>query len=89
LAELRRHLTELKEKSEQLEALAVLALKHLTDYCPVCAQTYDKETTRQRLEILAKGGSNDQRTISSPDKLSDLLSALAAKEKKSLQLSFL
>lgn len=82
LAELRRHLTELKEKSEQLEALAVLALKHLTDYCPVCAQTYDKETTRQRLEILAKGGSNDQRTISLPDKLSDLLGALAAKEKE-------
>ena len=59
LAEVRRHQAELKEKSEQLKALAVLALKHLTDHCPVCAQTYDKEATRHRLEALAKGGRSD------------------------------
>jgi len=82
LAELRRHQAELKEKSEQLKVLAGLALKHLTDHCPVCDQTYDKETTRQRLEILAKRGSSDQQTISSPNRLNDLLGALASKEKE-------
>ena len=82
LAELRRHQAELKEKNEQLKALAVLALKHLTDHCPVCAQTYDKETTRHRLEALAKGGSSDTQTVSSPDKLNEFLHALTAKEKE-------
>lgn len=82
LAELRRHQAELKEKGEQLKALAGLALKHLTEYCPVCAQTYDRETTRQRLETLAKSGTSDTQTALSPDKLDELLKTLAAKEKE-------
>jgi hypothetical protein len=54
LAEQRRSQAELKEKDEQLKALAALALKHLGDHCPVCAQTYDRDTTRRRLENLAR-----------------------------------
>jgi exonuclease SbcC len=82
LAELRRHQAELKEKNEQLKTLAVLALRHLTDHCPVCAQTYDKEATRQRLETIAKGGSSDTQSSSSSDRLNELLKALADKEKE-------
>jgi DNA repair exonuclease SbcCD ATPase subunit len=80
LAELRRHQATLKEKTEQLKALAVLALKHLADHCPVCGQTYDKEATRLRLEAIAKGGVGDTETVPGPEKLTELLAALAAKE---------
>jgi DNA repair exonuclease SbcCD ATPase subunit len=82
LAQQRLHQAALKEKTEQLQALAALALKHLEDRCPVCAQTYDKEATRLRLEAMAKGGLGDTQTAPGPDKLSELLAALAAKEKE-------
>lgn len=82
LAELRRQQAELKEKDEQLKTLALLALRHLTDHCPVCAQTYDKEATRQRLEILAKGENSDTQSTSSSGRLNELLKALADKEKE-------
>jgi exonuclease SbcC len=82
LAELRRDQAELKEKSEQLRALAALALKHLEDFCPVCAQPYDKEETRQRLEALANGESNDTHSISTPDKLNEFLGNLTIKERE-------
>jgi len=79
LAEVRRVQAALEENNEQLKTLAVLALKHLEDRCPVCAQTYDKKATRQRLEAMAKGGVG---TASTPDKLPTLLTALAAKEQE-------
>jgi DNA repair exonuclease SbcCD ATPase subunit len=82
LAEQRRHQAELKEKDEQLKALASLALKHLGDHCPVCAQTYDRDTTRARLESLVRSRTGDARNISAPEKLNELLSALTAKEKE-------
>ena len=82
LAELRRHQAALKEKTEQLKALAGLALKHLEDRCPVCAQTYDMAATRLRLEAMAKGGISDSQTRSGLDKLAQLLAALAAKEQE-------
>jgi len=82
LAEERHLLAALKEKTEQLKTLAALAIKHLEDRCPVCAQTYDKESTRLRLEVLARGGIGDGGPPSAPDKLPKLLGALAAKEKE-------
>jgi hypothetical protein len=72
----------LEENTQQLKTLAALALKHLEDRCPVCAQTYDKEATRLRLEAMAKGGVGDIQTSSGPDRLPELLAALAAKEKE-------
>ena len=65
LAELRRQQAVLEEKNEQLKALANLALKLLDDHCPVCGQTFDKTVTG----------------IQEPDTLTELLAALAAKEK--------
>jgi exonuclease SbcC len=82
LADLRRHQAELQEKTEQLQAFAVLALKHLADHCPVCDQTYDKEATRRRLEAMAKGRIGDTQRGSGPDKLTECLAAVAAKEKE-------
>ena len=83
LADARRQQAELKEKSEQLRALAALALKHLADHCPVCEQTYDREATRSRLEGLAKGEPGDAPAVSGlPDRLTDLLAQLAAKDKE-------
>ena len=82
LAEQRRHQAELKEKDEQLKALASLALKHLGDHCPVCAQSYDRDATRARLEHIAKSGTGDPQSFSSSDKLNELLNALTAKEKE-------
>ena len=43
-----------KSQSEVVQ-LARLALRHLTDRCPVCEQTYDAGKTRARLEKLLKG----------------------------------
>jgi DNA repair exonuclease SbcCD ATPase subunit len=82
LAEQRHLLAALKEKTEQLKTLAALALKHLEDRCPVCAQAYDKESTRLRLEVLAAGGNGDSGLSSTPDKLPKALDDLAAKEKE-------
>lgn len=82
LAESRRFQAALTEKTEQLKALAALALKHLEDRCPVCAQTYDKEATRLRLEVMAKGEIGETRPISGSDKLAEALAALTATEKE-------
>lgn len=48
----RRLQVELSERTESLRALAQLALQHLDDVCPVCAQTYDQAATRRRLQGL-------------------------------------
>jgi len=48
----RRLQVQLSERTESLRALAQLALQHLDDVCPVCAQTYDQAATRRRLQGL-------------------------------------
>ena len=81
VADVRRLQAELKEKSEQLQALAVLALKHLGEKCPVCEQGYDVEGTRRRLETIAAGQISGA-SVSQPEALSKLLSALSSREKE-------
>jgi DNA repair exonuclease SbcCD ATPase subunit len=83
LADIRRQQAELKEKNEQLRALASLALKHLSDHCPVCEQTYDREATRLRLEEMASSG-RDQTLAERglPDTLTNLLDQLASNDKE-------
>ena len=80
LADRRRHQAELKEKSEQLKALASLALQNLGDHCPICAQTYDRDSTRSRLEKLATTGLEDVVIDSTSSTLNEMLSALSSKE---------
>lgn len=55
----REHLTQQKETQEELRALAALALRHLGEECPVCAQPYDIEGTRARLETLVSQAPTD------------------------------
>lgn len=81
VAEVRRLQAELEEKSQQLQALATLALKHLGEKCPVCDQHYDVDTTRRRLELTAAGRSTPGTTPSLPDMLPALLETLTSQEK--------
>jgi len=62
-------------------ALAVLALKHLGEKCPVCDQDYDAEGTRRRLEVIAAAGDAIGGSAAAADLLPKLLSALASQEK--------
>ncbi|MBI4178579.1 hypothetical protein HY522_04025 [bacterium] len=82
VAEVRRLQAELKEKSEQMQALAGLALKHLGNKCPVCEQDYDVEATRRRLEAIAAGGNQSAPSSSKLETLPQLLTALSSQEKE-------
>lgn len=79
-AEYRRAQSELKERTEQLRALAETALKHLGEKCPVCEQDYDIEATRTRLEAIVAGGTRSADGIKQ-DLLPQLLSRLGSEEK--------
>jgi RecF/RecN/SMC N terminal domain. len=54
-AELRRRQIEQQDREQQRRAFAQIALKLLDKTCPVCAQHYDIEESRRRLEELAHG----------------------------------
>lgn len=82
LAEVRRLQTELTERSEQLKALAVLALRHLGEKCPVCEQTYDVDATRRRLDKIASAPGGDATSSLPADAMPNLLSSLTAEEKQ-------
>ena len=56
----REALTKENEEREELRALARLALRHLVDVCPVCAQKYDAPSTRLRLESLVTAEQGDE-----------------------------
>ena len=81
VAEERRRQADLTDTSQQLQALATLALKHLGEKCPVCDQAYDIDATRQRLEAVATSGALASAASSAPDLLPDLLATLASQEK--------
>ncbi len=72
----------LKDKAAQLSTLARIALNHLEDRCPVCAQSYDREGTRSRLLELAKQGDSEDLNSDVTGKLRELRATLAAKEKR-------
>lgn len=48
----RREHVGLQDRAQSLRILAQLALDHLGETCPVCAQGYDERLTRRRLERL-------------------------------------
>lgn len=62
-AELRRKQIELQEKEAELRTLAEVALRHLGEHCPVCAQEYDQAATEIRLKAVL----GDPGSIASPD----------------------
>lgn len=81
LAEMRRMQAVLKQKDEQLRVLASLALQHLSEHCPVCAQTIDQAEIRQRLTEMTENGDQPLPDPSST-KLNELLALVADKEKE-------
>lgn len=52
VSEIRRRQVETRSEQEELRVLAEVALRHLQELCPVCQQSYDRETTRERLNAL-------------------------------------
>lgn len=79
-AEERRAQLQLQEAREELRTLARLAMRHLGDRCPVCAQTYDQAETRRRLEELAEGP-DDQSVVSTADEVAELSASLERSER--------
>ena len=55
VAEMRRRQTQIRSEQQEVRLLAEVALRHLGEHCPVCQQTYDRESTRERLESQAGG----------------------------------
>lgn len=51
-AEVRRRQVAAAEETSSLAALAQLALRHLSDTCPVCQQAYDRSSTEAHLHSL-------------------------------------
>lgn len=78
LAERRRYQAELKEKNDQLQALAALALQNLGDHCPVCGQIYDIESTRARLEEFTRSRFQGPAVDSATTALEEVLTARGA-----------
>jgi DNA repair exonuclease SbcCD ATPase subunit len=63
-AEERQRLTQRREANEELRSLATLALRHLGETCPVCAQKYPVDATRKRLEqLLTESPAEEQSAI--------------------------
>lgn len=88
LAEMRGHYALRKERTEQLKALATLALMYLEDRCPVCDQIYDRNATRLRLEAMTAVTGDDDAEVLATDQLSKLLDEMVATEKKVNDIEF-
>ena len=83
VAELRRTQAALKDKTEQLKALAALAMKHIDGPCPVCNQKHDAAATRRHLEQIVQDNQKMPSSRDASDSLAPLLAALAQKESES------
>jgi len=59
-AEERQRQLELRESHEELRTIAELAIRHLGDVCPVCAQEYDRNNTHKRLKKLIGTAAEDK-----------------------------
>lgn len=73
----RERLIQQREVNEELRSLAVLALRHLDEKCPVCEQEYPVEETRQRLErLVAEAPPEEQPVVFDVDALAERVAAL-------------
>ena len=70
----------LREKSEQLKTLAMLALENLGEHCPVCNQTYNREDTERRLRDLTTGFAEENANSVDGSVLTALLEKVNLKE---------
>ena len=61
--------TEARSEHQERVLLSDLALRHLEEQCPVCLQSYDKDSTRKRLEMIRDTA---EPSLSLPSDLPDL-----------------
>ena len=54
----RRRQLALYSEQQELKLLAEVALRHLGEQCPVCQQTYDTASTRERLESMLQANAH-------------------------------
>ena len=77
-----RRLLELRSEREELRVLAEIALRHLGEQCPVCQQTYDQESTRERLESMLVPDIQPENAPGSQIELTALIAHLHAMEER-------
>lgn len=77
----RREQVEQAERQESMRTLARLALQHLGENCPVCAQTIDEAATRARLGELLSGGTATEETPQ-VDPISEAAAAVEGAERR-------
>ena len=77
-----RRLLELRSEREELRVLAEIALRHLGEQCPVCQQTYDEESTRERLESMLVPDIQPVNAPGSQIELTELIEHLHAMEER-------
>ena len=80
VSEIRRRQVETRSTQEELRVLAEVALRHLQELCPVCQQTYDRETTRERLNALINSSTSLVDTSDAMPDLSGLAADVQARE---------
>jgi DNA repair exonuclease SbcCD ATPase subunit len=71
----RRRRVELREREQELSALAELALRNIEGPCPVCGQEHDLQRTRERLERLIGNAGDGDAGISEGADSVDILAA--------------
>jgi DNA repair exonuclease SbcCD ATPase subunit len=72
---------QLRESREELRVLAQLALRHLGERCPVCAQHYDHAETRRRLEELAGAPAEKDLVVSGAEQVVEMAALLEDRER--------
>jgi hypothetical protein len=73
----RERLIQRREANEELRSLAVLALRHLEERCPVCEQEYPVEQTRRRLErLVAEAPPEEQASVVEVGALAETVAAV-------------
>jgi hypothetical protein len=80
-AEERRAQVEVRAAREEMRALAQLALRHLGERCPVCAQLYDESATRHRLAQLGAATPEEETAPSSTDDVAKLAAVQEERER--------
>ena len=81
-AEARRRQLGIRSEREELRDLAEIALRHLGEQCPVCRQTYDEESTRERLESMLLFVTQPEDAPGSQVELAGLVEHLHAMEER-------
>ena len=82
VAEARRQQLDTLSEREELRLFAEVTLRHLGQNCPVCQQTYDIDTTRERLETVLRDASQPVGLSASPLDLIGLFKDVQAMEER-------